>query len=294
MSASLIIQTLIDGILIGGVYAAIGMGMSIAYGVMGVVNWAHGEILMVSLYISIYLTKYAGWDPYLTALVNIVVMGALGYFLQATCFNRLINRDSKVAWRDILLFTAGMSMLLQAVFNMIFGAEAKSVDTKYSGMISIGSIMLSKPKVISFVVAAVMCALLYLLIMKSEMGRSLRATSQDRGTAQLMGVNANRVYCIAFAISLALVGMAGALLTPFYSVTPYVGASFCFKSFIIVALGGKGNIPGAMLAGVLIGIIEKVGGLFIGDNFAQIIIMVLFIVVLLVKPNGLLASRKAA
>lgn len=294
MTVSLIAQTLIDGILIGGVYAAIGMGMSIAYGVMGVVNWAHGEVLMMSLYISIYLTKFAGFDPYLTALVNIVVMGALGYFLQGVAFNKLVNRGSKVAWRDILLFTAGMSMLLQALFNMIFGAEVKSVNTRYSGMISLGSMMISKPKVISFAVAAICCVGLYYLIMKSEMGRSLRATSQDRSTAQLMGINANQVYCICFAMSLALVGLSAALLTPFYSVSPYVGAAFCFKAFIIVSLGGKGNIPGAMVAGLLIGVIEKVGGLFVGDNFAQIIIMALFIIILLVKPDGLMVRRKAA
>ena len=294
MTVSLIVQTLIDGILIGGVYAAIGLGMSIAYGVMGVVNWAHGEVLMIALYISFYLTKYAGFDPYLTAVVNIIVMAAAGYVIQGLFFNKLVNRGSKVAWRDILLFTAGASMLLQAVFNMIFGAEVKSVTTIYSGMVSIGPIMLSKSKIISFIVSAIICFALYYLIQKSEMGRALRATSQDRGTARLMGINANQIYCIAFAISLALVGMAAALLTPFYSVTPYVGAAFCFKSFIIVALGGKGNIPGAMVAGVLIGVIEKLGGLFINDSFADIIIMVLFIVILLVKPDGIMAKRKAA
>jgi branched-chain amino acid transport system permease protein len=292
VTATLVIQALIDGILIGGVYAAIGMGMSIAWGVMGVVNWAHGEILMMALYISIYLTKYAGFDPYLTALVNIVVMGAFGYVIQRTAFNKLVNRGSNVAWRDILLITAGMSMLLQAVFNMIFGAEVKSVTTRYSGMFSLGDIMVSKPKTISFLVAIACCAALYYFIMKSEMGRALRATSQDRSTAQLMGINANQVYCICFAISLALVGLAAALLTPFYSVSPYVGASFCFKSFIIVALGGKGNIPGALVAGLVVGIIEKIGGLLWGDSIAQIIILVLFIVILLVMPDGLMVRKK--
>ncbi|MCR5785267.1 MAG: hypothetical protein K6G40_06480, partial [Eubacterium sp.] len=143
MTAGLIIQTLIDGLLIGGVYAAIGLGMSLAWGVMGVVNWAHGEILMISLYISIYLTKYAGFDPYLTALVNIIVMGAFGYAIQKTTFNKLVNRGNSIAWRDILLVTAGMSMFFQALFNMIFGAEVKSVNTKYSGTIAISNIIIS-------------------------------------------------------------------------------------------------------------------------------------------------------
>lgn len=291
MTPELLIQALIDGILIGGVYAAIGLGLSIAYGVMGVTNWAHGEVLMVALYISIYLTKYAGFDPYLTALVNIVVMGAAGYLLQKVAFNKLVNRG-KAAWRDILLFTAGMSMFLQALFNMIFGAEVKSVNTRYSGMFELGNMMISKPKTISFVLAVICCVALYYVIQKSEIGRSLRATAQDRNTAQLMGINANQVYCICFAISLAMVGLSASLLTPFYSVSPYVGASFCFKSFMIVALGGKGNIPGAMVAGLLIGIIEKFGGVLVGDKIAQIIIYILFIVILLVLPNGLMERKK--
>lgn len=287
----IIFQSLIDGVLIGGVYAAIGLGLSLAYGVMGVVNWAHGEVLMVSMFISFYLTKFAGFDPYLTAFVNIAVMGAAGFILQKFVFNRLVSRG-KTAWRDILLFTAGMSLALQALFNMIFGAEVKSANTKYSGMLKLGEMMISRPKLISFVLAAICCVGLYVFIRRSEMGRALRATSQDRLTAQLMGVNANFVYCVAFAISLGLVGLSGALLTPFYPVSPYVGAAFSFKSFIIVAMGGKGNIPGAMLAGVFIGIIEKIGGTLVGDNLAQIFIFVLFILVLLVKPDGLLVKRK--
>lgn len=291
MTPSLIIQAIIDGILVGGVYAAIGLGLSIAYGVMGVVNWAHGEVLMVSLFISIYLTKYAGFDPYVTALVSIVAMGIAGYLLQKFVFNKLLNRGGK-SWRDMMLFTAGMSMFLQALFNLIFGAEVKSVTTKYSGMLDLSGIMVSKSKLISFAIAVICVVVLYIFIQKSEMGRSLRATSQDRQTAQLMGINANQVFCLCFAISLGLVGMSAALLTPFYQVTPYVGATFQFKSFIIVAMGGKGNIPGAMVAGIVMGLIEKVGALFFGDKVAQIFVFVLFIVILLFMPDGIMVRRK--
>jgi branched-chain amino acid transport system permease protein len=291
MTPSLIIQAIIDGILVGGVYAAIGLGLSIAYGVMGVVNWAHGEVLMVSLFISIYLTKYAGFDPYVTALVSIVAMGIAGYLLQKFVFNKLLNRGGK-SWRDMMLFTAGMSMFLQALFNLIFGAEVKSVTTKYSGMLDLSGIMVSKSKLISFAIAVICVVVLYIFIQKSEMGRSLRATSQDRQTAQLMGINANQVFCLCFAISLGLVGMSASLLTPFYQVTPYVGATFQFKSFIIVAMGGKGNIPGAMVAGIVMGLIEKVGALFFGDKVAQIFVFVLFIVILLFMPDGIMVRRK--
>lgn len=291
MSAVVLFQSVIDGLLIGGVYAIIGLGLSLAYGVMGVVNWAYGESLMVAMFISFLLTKYAGFDPYLTAVISIVVLGGLGYFLQGAVFNKLLNRG-KDAWRDILLFTAGLGTVLTSTFNILFGAEVKSVNTRYSGMFAVGPMMISKPKLISFILAAIFCIGLYFIIQKTDLGRSLRATAQDRNTSQLMGINANQVYCICFAISMAMVGISGALLTPFYSVNPYVGATFSLKSFIIVAIGGKGNISGTMVAGILIGVIEKVVGVFLGDNIAQVFIFILFIVFLLVKPNGLLSRQE--
>ena len=288
---SLLIQSLVDGILIGGVYAVIGLGLSLAYGVMDVVNWMHGQVLMVAMYLSFFLTKYAGMDPYLTAIATITCAAAARFLNQKFTLTPLMQR-SNVAWRDILLFTAGAGMALEALFNMIFGAEVKAVSTRYSGMLEVGTIMVSIPKLISFVIAILCCILLYIYLQRSEAGRALRATAQDRTTSQLMGVNANRVFAIAFAISLGLVGFAGALMIPFYSVNPYVGNSFSLKSFIIVAMGGKGDVFGALLAGVVIAVIEKVGAFFVGDNIAQVFIYILFIVILIVRPNGLLAKKK--
>ena len=288
---SLLIQSLVDGILIGGVYAVIGLGLSLAYGVMDVVNWMHGQVLMVAMYLSFFLTKYAGMDPYLTAIATITCAAAAGFLIQKFTLTPLMQR-SNVAWRDILLFAAGAGMALEALFNMIFGAEVKAVNTRYSGMLEVGTIMVSIPKLISFVIAILCCILLYIYLQRSEAGRALRATAQDRTTSQLMGVNANRVFAIAFAISLGLVGFAGALMIPFYSVNPYVGNSFSLKSFIIVAMGGKGDVFGALLAGVVIAVIEKVGAFFVGDNIAQVFIYILFIVILIVRPNGLLAKKK--
>ena len=288
---SLLIQSLVDGILIGGVYAVIGLWLSLAYGVMDVVNWMHGQVLMVAMYLSFFLTKYAGMDPYLTAIATITCAAAAGFLIQKFTLTPLMQR-SNVAWRDILLFTAGAGMALEALFNMIFGAEVKAVNTRYSGMLEVGTIMVSIPKLISFVIAILCCILLYIYLQRSEAGRALRATAQDRTTSQLMGVNANRVFAIAFAISLGLVGFAGALMIPFYSVNPYVGNSFSLKSFIIVAMGGKGDVFGALLAGVVIAVIEKVGAFFVGDNIAQVFIYILFIVILIVRPNGLLAKKK--
>lgn len=292
----LIFQSVIDGALIGGVYAAIGIGLSLAYGVMGVVNWSHGESLMISMYLALFLTKYAGFDPYATIIVTAVVMSVYGFLLQKFVFNRIIAKSSKPGI-NILLFTAGLGLVLSALANMIFGGEAYTALTKYTSQsikLRIGEslLLVSVPKAISFVIAIVITVALNLFIQRSEIGRAIRATSSDRRTSQIMGINSDKVFCIAFAISLGLVGIAASLLVPFFPVYPYVGAAFSFKSFIIVALGGKGNIPGALIGGLTIGIIEKIGGLLLSESTSQIIIFILFIAILLFKPDGIISGWK--
>lgn len=287
-----ILQALLDGILIGGVYACIGIGLSLAYGVMGVVNWAHGETLMIGMYLTFFLVTRAGWDPYATIVINVIVLASLGFFLQTRIYNKLIDRGGK-AWLNVLLFTAGLSLVLQSLANISFGSKGQSIPmiARYKGMIHIGELMLSKTKLIAFLLAVVFTVAIYLLIQKTETGRAIRATAQDRPTAQLMGINSARIFGFALAISFAMVGAAGAALMSYYTVNPYVGSVFSFKSFVIVALGGKGSIPGALIAGFLIGIIEKLGGLLFNDNIAQIFIFVLFIIFLLIKPEGILSKR---
>lgn len=291
MSLSLLIQSAVDGLLFGGVYAAIGIGLSLAYGVMHVVNWAHGSTMMVAMYIAWYLSRNMGVDPYATVFINVAIMMAFGYFLQHFFFNKMIARGGK-STLNTLLFTTGLGTLLAAVANIIFGAEIRTIVTDYSAMFKVGGIYISQPKLISCVIALAATGALYFMLQKTEMGRAVRAISEDRTTAQLMGINSNVIFCIALAISLGLVGMAGSLMIPFYPVNPYVGSTFQFKSFIIVAIGGRGDIPGAFMGGLMIGLIESIGGLIIGTTNAEILTYVLFIVILLVKPNGLLVRKK--
>ncbi len=286
------IQTLIDGILIGGVYSVVGLGLSLAYGVMGIVNWSHGANLMMSLYLAYYLTK-AGMDPYLTIPICVIFMAALGFVMQKFIFNKMLKAGPGGA-TNILLLTAGFDMALCAAANMIFSGETFFAKTAYSGkMLQVLGLYISVPKLISFVIATAVAIALYFVIQHTEMGRAIRATSQDRTTAQIMGINAEVIFCVAFAISLGLVGLSGSLLTPFYSVYPYVGAVFMFKSFIIVVVGGKGNIAGAVIGGLAIGIIERMGSLLWSESVAQIFTFLVFIIILLVKPDGLLSKKKS-
>ena len=287
------LQALVDGISLGGIYATCAMGLSLAFGVMGMVNWAHGEFIMLSMFLSYILVTKISIDPYLTLFINAAVFFVIGYMLQKFLFNNILKKEIDREPLSVLISTAGLSMVLFSIATMIFGSNAMTAPTKYMGKtIWLGDVMFSVPRTISFVIAIITTIALYLFIQKSELGRSLRATSQDRNVAKLMGINTDKAYCIAFGIALALVGIAAALLIPNYSVYPKVGAIYSFKCFVIVVLGGKGNIRGCLAGGIIIGIIERLGAILWTESYAQVLVFALFILMLIIKPNGLFSKSK--
>ncbi len=290
-----LLQAGCDGLLMGGVYASIAVGLSLSFGVMRIINWAQGEFLMVAMYVAFLFVNGTGWDPYLSLFVPAAFMGVLGYLLQKFVFNNMLDKEKSREPLSILLFTAGMGILLVNVAQMLFGSLPISSITKYASKgIHIGSLIISLPRLISFCIAVVLTIALNFFIQKTETGRAIRATSQNREVAQLMGIDHKRIYCLTFALGAALLGASAALLVPFYAVSPTMGGSFGFKSFIIVILGGKGSILGCLIGGIIIGLIEKIGGLYWSDAYAQILVFALFIVILLFKPNGLLSTDKDA
>ena len=286
------LQSFLDGIVLGGVYATIGVGLSLSYGVMNIINWAHGELLMVSMFISYVLITMFGFDPYLTMFINIPVMFAIGYLLQKNVFSTILKKDKDPEPMSVLIATAGLSMILISVSTMIFGSNPIAAVSKYTGKtIWIGDIVFSVPRLISFVIAIIATVGLYVLLQKTELGRSLRATAQNRHVAKLMGINTDMAYNIAFGMSLALVGIAAALLIPNYTVYPKVGGNYGMKSFVIVLLGGKGNVPGALIGGFVIGIIERIGAVIFTESYAMMLVFALFIVILLVIPDGIFSLK---
>jgi len=293
VSMGVYLQSLIDGLLIGGVYATIAVGLSLAFGVMRIINWAYGELLMISMYVSYVIFSSLGLDPYVIAVITAVIMFGVGYLLQNTIISNILARETAREPVSVLLFTAGLGMFLSNGVLAIVGSAPVSVITKYSGkMLVINDIFISVPKLISFVIALLCTLLLYLFLQKSEMGRAIRATAQNRQVATLMGINQKKIYNIAFGISIALVGVSGALLLPYYTVSYSIGTTFSFKSFIIVVLGGKGSVLGALLGGLIVGVIEKIGGQMFSDTYAQMAVFVVFVLVLLFKPNGLLGEKE--
>lgn len=291
---TLILQGILDGILIGGVYATIAVGLSLAFGVMRIVNFAHGELLMVAMYLAMLLTMNMGMDPYLTMIITIPVMFVAGYLMQRFIFNPLLDKQSSNS-NTILIFTAGLGMFLTNLFTVIFGTNIKATVTKYtSTSFEVGSITVSIPRLISFVIALIFVIGLYIFIQKTEYGRALRATSQNRQVAELMGINYRGIYAVAFGLGLAMIGVAASLLIPNASVYPNIGDVYGLKCFIIVVLGGMGSIPGALAGGVILGIIEKGGAVFMSDTMAQLIEFVLFILVLVFRPAGLFGKETNA
>ena len=290
----MLMQALTDGMLIGGVYAVVAIGLSLAFGVMRIVNWAHGELLMLSIYFSYFIFTWLGLDPYLIMFLTAGIMAVFGFVLQKFIISNMLAREKDVEPISVLLFTAGLGVFLSNLALVIFKGNPRTATTIYTGKsMHISSLYVSIPKTISFVIAMTCTLILYFFLQKSETGRAIRAASQNRSVVTLMGVNIKLLYNVAFAISVGLVGVSGALLLPYSSVQPTSGSTYSFKSFVIIVLGGQGSVIGALISGILVGIIEKVGTLYFSDTAAQTAVFVVFVIVLLFRPNGLFGKKQS-
>ena len=284
---NIFIQSLISGILIGGVYALIGIGLTIIFGVMRVINFAHGDLLMLGMYGTYYLFTLFNIDPFMSIIITIPLMFLYGGFLQKFFFNRVLGSLPQ----NQILLTIGMGLVMSNVVMLAFTSDYKILSTTYSSSsFSIMGISVSTPLVISFVITAAITAALYWFLLKTDTGQAIRATAQDREAAQLMGINVKRMSIIAFGLGSALAGTAGALISPTYYIFPQVGSIFTLKAFVITVLGGMGSIVGATLGGVLIGIAESIGGVYFGSGWKEVVVFVLFLLVLLFKPAGLMGK----
>jgi branched-chain amino acid transport system permease protein len=282
-------QALISGILVGGVYALIGIGLTIIFGVMRVINFAHGDLLMLGMYVTYYLFTLLHVDPFLSIIITIPVMFLFGAFLQKTFINRALNALPQ----NQILLTIGLGLIMSNSIMLAFTSDYKILSTSYSsGSVTVLGISVSEPLVYSFLITSAITAALYWFLYKTDTGQAIRATAQDREAAQLMGINVKRMSILAFGIGSALAGTAGALISPTYYIFPQVGSVFTLKAFVITVLGGMGSIVGATLGGVLIGVAESIGGVYLGSGWKDVIVFILFLLVLLLKPSGLLGTSK--
>ncbi len=283
------LQSLISGVLVGGVYALIGIGLTIIFGVMRVINFAHGDLLMVGMYLTYFAFTLLGVDPFLSVLLVIPVMFLFGALLQRVFINRVLDALPQ----NQILLTIGLGLVMSNTAMLLFTSDYKILTTSYSsGAFNVLGISISKPLGISFAITAALTAALYWFLIKTDTGQAIRATAQDREAAQLMGVNVKRMSVIATGLGAALAGTAGALISPTYYIYPQVGGAFTLKAFVIVVLGGMGSVVGATLGGVIIGATESLSAVYISSGLKELVVYVLFLLVLLFKPAGLLGKSR--
>lgn len=280
------LQTLVAGILKGGLYSLIGMGMSLIMGVMGIINLAHGQLMMVAMYVTFICFHYFGIDPYLSLLASMPLLFLLGAAIQKYTLNPLLEVESILPENQVLM-TVGVGMVLTEIARFIFSSDYKSVQTSYSNAtLFLGEISFSLALVIAFCIAIAFTVFMFWFLLKTDMGRSIRATAQDKEAALLMGVNSKRVTIYTFGIGSALVAAAGTLLMPVYYLFPDIGGPFTRKAFVITILGGLGSTVGAIFGGVTLGLAESFGATYIGMAYDDMIGLIIFILVLLFLPGG--------
>jgi branched-chain amino acid transport system permease protein len=288
LSFDVLLPSVLNGLTTGAVYALVALGLTLIYGVLHIVNFAHGAALMVALYAVWLLKTRFGIDPYLALPIVVPGMFALGYLLQ----RGVINRASHGKDENILLVTLGLSIVMENLALMVFKSDTRSIETAYTlTTVAIGPAMIALPKLLAFAGALAASAVLLWIVAATDLGRAIRAVAKEKQGAKLMGIDVDHVYAMSFGIGLACLGAAACFLLPAYYVNPQVGGGFVLVAFTIVVLGGMGSFAGALIGGLLIGVVESLGGLFLGESLGQIGIFAIFIAVLLLRPQGLFGAR---
>ena len=289
MDISIIAAAAINGLLIGGIYTLVASGLTLIYGVLHIINFAHGSLLMLAMFGVFYLLTRLGIDPYLSLLVMVPGMYLLGYAL----YKGLIGRLASGKDENILLITLGLSILLENLALMFFKGDTRTITVAYSDtMVAVGPTLVSLPKIISFVAAMALCGVLGLLIQRTDTGKAIRAVARERVGAQLVGIDVDRVFAISYGVGLATLGAAACLLMPIFYVSPTTGHVFVIVAFTVVVLGGMGSFLGAVVGGLIVGLTESFGGLFLGESLGQIGISLIFILILLFRPSGLFGAKR--
>jgi branched-chain amino acid transport system permease protein len=283
---------LLNGLTTGAVYALIALGLTLIYGVLHIINFAHGASLMMALYGVYALKERWGIDPYVALPIMVPAMFVLGYAMQRI----VINRASHGKDENILLVTLGLSIVMENFALLFFKSDTRTIETAYTlTTVAIGpesaQVMVSLPKLVAFAGALVVSALLIVILQRTDLGRAIRAVAKEKQGARLMGIDVEHVYAMCFGLGLACLGAAACFLLPAYYVNPQVGNGFVLVAFTVVVLGGMGSFAGALLGGLLIGVVESFGGLFLGESLGQVGIFVIFIGVLLLRPEGLFGAK---
>jgi branched-chain amino acid transport system permease protein len=288
MSFNTVVQTLVFGLFVGSIYGIAALGLGLVFGVMRVLNVAHGELLMIGGYVSFWLFNLAGLDPLVSLLILGPVMFLLGLVLNKVLYTHVIRLGTEHKIKNSLLISFGLVLILQQLAILLWTADERTIQTAYSGQsLPIPGIVLPYTRMANLGIGLLAVVALHLFLRRTYLGKAIRATSEDWEAATLAGIDIQRIYLVTFALGTALAGIAGALVTMGYGVTPTIGLSWTLKALVVVVLAGTGSILGAFPAGLLLGMAEAGSALVIGAEYGQVVGLVIFLLVLLVRPQGL-------
>jgi branched-chain amino acid transport system permease protein len=283
-------QLLASTLLLGGVYALIAVGLTLIFGVMRIVNFAHGEFLMLGMYLAFWSFTLLGLDPYVTLVLALPIIFAGGWLSYRLVMRPVINASHNVQ----VFTTVGLSIALQAVALVLWSADAQFIRTGYYAVVvRFGGAALNLAQIAAFVVAVIFTAALFAFMRWSYAGKIMRATAQDRHAAALMGIDTGRVFALTWAVGITCVGVAGVVLAPIYPVYPSIGLQFVLIAYVAVVLGGLGDMAGALIASLVVAFVEVVGSYVIGTAWKEVMYLLLFIAILVIRPAGLFGQRGA-
>jgi branched-chain amino acid transport system permease protein len=283
-------QVIINGLLLGGIYALISAGLNLIFGVIKIVNLAHGDFMMLGMYATFWFFSLYGISPF----VSIPIVAVTLFLIGLLAYKGIIKPLSGRAETEIntILATAGLGLVLQNVALLLWKSDYRAIQTASSGQsYRVFNIMISTGRLWAFLVVVIVAIIMYYILMKTRIGLHIRAVSQDPQAALLMGINTDKIFTLSFSSGIALVGIAAAIITPIFYVFPTVGSHFNTMAFIIVVLGGLGSFIGALVGGLIIGIVESAAGLIISAELAQVVSLSLFILVLFFRPEGLMGKN---
>ena len=284
-----IAQAIVSGLLIGGVFALIALGLTLIFGVMKIINFAHGDFLMLGMYFAFFLSVMGGLDPYLSALLCLPFFFAFGWGVQTWLIRPVLKAPENIQ----ILVTVGLSLVLQNTALFLFSPDFQSLKVSYgASTFMIGGVSVSYVRLIACVVSLSAATGVFLFLTRTDLGKALRACAEQDLGAKAVGINVERVYKIAFGLGTACVALAGVLMTPFFYIAPQVGLPFTLVAFVTVVLGGLGSVPGALVGGLVIGLVESLGEVLLpAPSMKQMATFSVFLLILLIRPQGLMGGR---
>ena len=284
MTPEIILQAIVSGLLMGLIYALIAAGLSLIFGLMNIVNFAHGEHLMLAMFSSFWLWSLLGLDPIFSIPVTIIIMGLCGVLTHYFLIRYILNAKMLIQ----ICATFGLSIFIRAVAQFLWTPDFRIVDKPLlAGRIELANVFIGQPQLFASLVCLFAFSILYLFVTKTETGLALQATAQDREAAEVLGVPSNKMFAIGWAIGLGCVGVAGGMMTNYFFIFTDVGINFALFAFVAVALGGFGSIIGCLYAGIIIGLVESLGGLLIDPSFKLLYVFAIYLLVVIFRPQGL-------